>query len=248
MARYLLGLPGWRDDLRYGLAMARSADPVTYVTVVGYIYVPAIPGGVLNPDNSAVREIEDALRMAERSGDDLALAHARLALGVALVHRHAAVESGRGQQLLAEVGDLFVHRGQNLGELPIVEVYLARERARRGDRDAAMPLMRAAVDHLVREGRLLGWGVAATGVLVETLLNRGADGDVAEAEVAIERLAAAPTDDRLAVRDIWLLRLRALLSRARGDDVAYRDLADRYRTMAADLGFEGHMAMAEAMM
>ena len=36
--------------------------------------------------------------------------------------------------------------------------------------------MRAAVDHLFREGRLLAWGVPATGVLVETLLDRGADG------------------------------------------------------------------------
>ena len=32
-------------------------------------------------------------------------------------------------------------------------------------------------------------------VLVETLLDRGADGDVAEAEAAIERLAAAPADE-----------------------------------------------------
>ncbi len=55
--------------------------------------------------------------------------------------------------------------------------------------------MRAAVDDLLREGQLLGWAVPATGVLVETLLDRGADGDVAEAEAAIERLAAAPTDD-----------------------------------------------------
>jgi hypothetical protein len=51
---------------------------------------------------------------------------------------------------------------------------------------------------------------------VETLLDRGTDADVAEAEAAIERLAAAPTDDGLAVRDIWLLRLRALLLGASG--------------------------------
>src|ERR1700730_6698397 len=30
IARYCLGRPGWRDDLRRGLAMARSADPVSY--------------------------------------------------------------------------------------------------------------------------------------------------------------------------------------------------------------------------
>jgi len=37
---------------------------------------------------------------------------------------------------------------------------------------------------------------------VSTLLDRWADGDVAEAEAATERLATAPTDDGLAVRDI----------------------------------------------
>ena len=80
--------------------------------------------------------------------------------------------------------------------------------------------MRAAVDHLVREGQLLGWGIPATGVLVETLLDRGADGDVAEAEAAIERLADAPADEGLVIRDIWLLRLRALLAKAHGDEAA----------------------------
>ena len=101
--------------------------------------------------------------------------------------------------------------------------------------------MRAAVDHLFREGRLLGWGVPATGVLVETLLGRGAEGDVAEVEVeaAIERLAAAPADDGLVIRDIWLLRLRALLAQAHGDAAASAQLRDRYRDMAETLGFEG---------
>ena len=107
--------------------------------------------------------------------------------------------------------------------------------------------MRAAVDHLVHEGQLLGWGIPATGVLVETLLDRGADGDVAEAEAAIERLAAAPTEEGLMIREIWLLRLRALLARAHGDDAAHAHLRDRYRDMARTLGFEGHIEWAEAM-
>jgi len=82
---------------------------------------------------------------------------------------------------------------------------------------------------------------------VSTLLDRWADGDVAEVEAATERLATAPTDDGLAVRDIWLLRLRALLARTRCDEAAYRDLRDRYHDMAGMLGFEGHIAWAEAM-
>jgi hypothetical protein len=108
--------------------------------------------------------------------------------------------------------------------------------------------MRAAADHLLREGGLLQmWGIPATGVLVETLLDRGTDSDVAEAEAAIERLAAAPADEGLVIRDIWLLRLRALLARAHRDDAAYADFRDRYRDMARTLGFEGHIAWAEAM-
>jgi hypothetical protein len=163
------------------------------------------------------------------------------------VHRHTAAERDRGHKLLAELSEVFRRRGLHLSVLPIVNIYVARERARRGDRDEAIPLMRAAVDHLVRQGQLLAWGVPATGVLVQTLLDRGAESDVGEAEAAIERLAAAPTDEGLVIREIWLLRLRALLARARGDAAAYAQFRDRYRDMARTLGFEGHIAWAEAM-
>jgi hypothetical protein len=49
------------------------------------------------------------------------------------------------------------------------------------------------------------------------------------------------------MRDIWLLRLHALLARAQGDAAAYAHSRDRYRDMAKTLGFEGHIAWAEAM-
>jgi hypothetical protein len=247
MARYCLGRPGWPDDLRHGVAMARSVDPMSYAMVVAYVYWPGITFGALAAHDPAVREIEDALRIAERSGDDMALLFARTTLGTALVHRHPDAERDRGQKLLAEASEALLRRGHNLSELRLINVHLAGERARRGDRDEALPLMFAALDQQVREGQLLSWGIPATGVLVETLLDRGDDGDVAEADAAIERLAAAPADDGLAVRDIWLLRLRALLTRARGDDVVYRDLVSRYRAMAESLGFEGHIVWAKAL-
>ena len=227
--------------------MARSADAMSYAAVVAYSYLPGIPFGVLGADDRAEREIEDALRIADRSGDDVALAFARMTLGVALVHRPTDPERDRGQKLLAEVSDVFVRQGYLLCDVPLVNLYLARERFRCGDRDQAIPLMCAAADDLFREGQLLAWGVPATGVLVEALLDRASDGDVAEAEAAIERLAAAPADDGLVIRDIWLLRLRALLARAQGDVGAYTDFRDRYRDMARSLEFEGHIAWAEAM-
>jgi hypothetical protein len=107
--------------------------------------------------------------------------------------------------------------------------------------------MRTAVDDLVRAGQLLSWGVPATGVLVETLLDRAAEGDATEARNAIDRVAAAAADEKHALCEIWLLGLRALLARAHGDDTVYREYRDRYHAMATELGYEGHMAWAEAM-
>ena len=59
-ARYCLGRPGWRDDLHDAVAMARSADAMSYAAVVAYSYLPGIPFGVLGADDRAQREIEDA--------------------------------------------------------------------------------------------------------------------------------------------------------------------------------------------
>jgi class 3 adenylate cyclase len=247
LAGYCLGRRGWREDQQHGLAIAREADPVSYSTVFGWVYNTGISLGVLRPDDRAISEIEDALQIAERSGDDLALALAMVTLGDALVHRPSIADRGRGEKLLAEVGDLFRRWEHNLGELPIVNVYLARERSRRGERDEAIPSIRAAVDEIVRARQLLAWGIPATAVLVETLLDRGTDDDIREAAAVIERLAAAPAAERLAMRDIWVLRSQALLARARGDVAKYAQLRDSYRDMARELEFDGHIAWSEAM-
>jgi adenylate cyclase len=84
-------------------------------------------------------------------------------------------------------------------------------------------------------------------VLVETLLARGGKDDSAEAEAATDRLAALPTNVIPAAREITVLRSRALVARARADESTYRDYRHRYRAMATELGFEGHMKWAKAM-
>ena len=45
-----------------------------------------------------------------------------------------------------------------------------------------------------------------------------------EAEAAIERLATAPADDDVVIRDILVLRLRALMARAHGEVEDYAQL------------------------
>jgi hypothetical protein len=243
IARWWLGRPGWRQDLHDAVAMARHSDPPTFAGVVGWIYNLALGYGVLRADDAAVRACEEAVHAAG-SSNDLMLSLAEYALGVALLSRGAAADRHRGLGLIVQFREFGRERAPFM--IPVAELWIAPETARRGDRDAAIAVMRQAVDEMHQAGRR-GYGVWGTGVLVETLLDRGAEGDLAEAQEAIDRLANLCAEKDSTMLDITLLRLRALLAHAHGDEAAYRDLANRYRAMAQSLGFEGHIAWAEAM-
>jgi len=56
-----------------------------------------------------------------------------------------------------------------------------------------------------------------------------------------------PVDVGFVLYEVPLQRMRMLLARAHGDEAGYREFRDRYRDMAKTLGFEGHIAWAEAM-
>ena len=244
VARWWLGQPGWRPDLHDAFAMARQSDPTTLAMVVGWTYGIGILYGVLRADDSALRTIEEAVQTAEGSSN-AAFSIAKFALGAALLNRDAADDRDRGLELMTQVRDMWLREPVPF-LVPLAEFLGGRERARRGDRDAVIPVMRKAVDDLYRAGRPF-FGVLGTGILVETLLERGAEGDMAEAQNAIHRLANLPANEPWAMREITMLRLRALLARARGDDSDYRHWVSRYRAMAESLGFEGHIARAAAM-
>ena len=106
--------------------------------------------------------------------------------------------------------------------------------------------MQAALDLLFERGQF-AWGVVASAVFVGTLLGCGGEGDLAEAEAVTDRMATAPLEMASIAGELWLLRLRALLADARGDESGYRDHRDRYLATATALGFEGHIAWAESM-
>jgi class 3 adenylate cyclase len=243
VARWWLGRPGWRQDLHDAVAMARKRDPATLGVVVTWTYGLAIQYGVFRADDSALHTIEEAVQTAQRASSDIALIFAEYALGSSLLSRDTAVDRHRALEIMVHAREWQRERMPSL--VPVTELVAAQERARRGGRDSAIPVMRKAVDELHQAGRL-GYGVWGTGILVETLLERGGEGDLAEAQEAIDWLANLP-DDGSAICEITLLRLRALLSRASGDDVAYRDLVSRYRAMAESLAFDGHIAWADEM-
>ncbi len=245
MNRLCLGLPGFRDDLDEAVSMARAAEDASdYSSSLFWKYgVPVLNGAVL-PDQTAARETAEVLERAKRFGDDYAADRARLIRGLILVRRPG--QRAAGLTLLNSFYEGSLRHDVSMWWLRFVDTDLAREKARVGDFAAAIALARDAVDFRFTSGDMTSRGPAVT-VLVESLLGRGTDSDIAEAAAAIERLAAVPVDPGFVLHELPLLRLRALLARARGDDAGYRQFADRYRTMANDLGFEGHMAIAESM-
>jgi hypothetical protein len=244
-ARWWLGRPGWRQDLHDAVAMARRSNPEAHSGAVAWTYGFAMQYGVLRTDASVVRASEEAVQTAQKASSDRALGLAAYTLGIALLNRDAAADRQRGLELMMQTRDIWL-RKRALFLIPVTDLWAARETARRGDLDAAIEVMRQAVGQLDQAENLF-YGAWGTGVLVETLLERGAQGDLAEAQEAIHGLGVLWVEDGSAMREITLLRLRALLTRVRGDNVAYRDLVSRYRAMAESLGFEGHIAWAEAM-
>ena len=245
VARMCLGMTGWKDDVRQAREMARAFDPLTMQAGHFYTYVTAIPYGVLVPDDTVVRDTVEILALAEQSADDFSLFGALCMRGVTLVHR-GGPEREVGFELLAKMREWAMKERFSLQAQPISDIHVAQEKTRIGDLDAAVGPLRELLDHLYDSGGSI-WCALATAALAEALIKRGADGDLAEAEDSIERLAAWPTDPGYVLNDISLMRPRALLARARGDEASYRDFRDRYRDMAKTLGFEGHIAWAEAM-
>jgi adenylate cyclase len=123
------------------------------------------------------------------------------------------VREQAGYDLLGQVRAMALAHQWALIGVPIVDTHTAIRKAQMADFDGAIELCRATLDNLVASGDG-SWRALATTTLVESLLRRGADGDVAEAQAAIDRLAAVPTDPAYVMHEVPLLRIRALLARA----------------------------------
>jgi adenylate cyclase len=243
-ARCALGQPNWKDDFDQAIAVAR-VDPTTYVSIVMFKYVLGIPVGALLPDTAALEDTAHALHTAQRCSEDFALHTAQLARGIVLVSADSA-DRISGFDLLAEARAAALGEGFIRTTVAIIDLQTAAEKARTEDLDGAVELSRHVIAEQLETGAALHLG-AATSVLVESLLRRGRGTDTDEAQAAIDRLAAFPTDPGFVLYELPLLRMRALLAQVNDDEASYRSCADRYFAMAQALGFEGHLAAARAM-
>jgi adenylate cyclase len=244
VAQWATGGAGWREDFDRAMAMASEVDTSVTPAVIAYVYTPAISRGVLLVDDAALREIEAALDAAELSSDDMGVVLLRMAFGIALIHHS---DRQRGFDILRELRATCTDEQFALNLVPVFDLYLAREKAERGETDLAVQQLRALYAEMSSPGHY-GNTDMAVAAMVETLLGRGRQSDIEEAAAVLEDFARAlSAAGTWASRDLTIQRLRALLARARGDEAAYRDFRDRYRARANELGYEGHMAWAAAM-
>ncbi|MGH3563349.1 MAG: cyclase, partial [Mycobacterium sp.] len=200
--RYCLGLRGWKEGLDRAVVMARAVDTTSYVAAVMWEYMYPIHVGALLADAAAIRDTAEALEIADHSGDDFAVDAARQSRAVVL----AKADDSHSETVLALLNQ---GREANLRHGYVqsartVGTEIVRQKARLGDIAGAIELARAVVDYLFDTGEMITRG-EATRVLVESLLQRGGDGDVEAAQAAVGRLAAVPTDPGYVLFEIPLL-------------------------------------------
>src|SRR6185312_10012394 len=136
VARYCLGKSGWRDDLQKALAMATDVgESLAVVGIMNWIYLEPVLNGIALVDAEALRNTEEALTAAQQLGDDFQVVLARVMRGIVLSHQ-SGQDRDKGFRLLIETrqaadGNQFA----NPGMVPLIDIYLAREQAIRGDLD-----------------------------------------------------------------------------------------------------------------
>jgi len=243
-AEMCLGRSGWREDLRAGIVLARTADDAARSFVQLYKYAAAIQNGAIQPTARDLALADESLEVARQSGDNVAVAYALINCAIALLHKDSEAS---GLEYLAQAKQMLVTEQLTMTLRRMSVIEFARERARSGDIDGAIELANGVLAQQFDTGEMIFRGPATT-ALVEALLARGSAADFEDAERAVDTLEAVPTEPGFVLHQLPILRLRALLARARGDDDGYRQFSKRFRDKAKEAEFEGYLAQAEEML
>ncbi|WP_155770777.1 ATP-binding protein, partial [Mycobacterium colombiense] len=214
-----LGRPGWRADIERGIAMARSYDATTRILAEMYKFVPAM-GNAIVPDAENISLTSESLQIALQSGDNSAVAFAYLNRAAALLHSPEG-DRAAGIEALTAAREMIVREKLSLTLRRLTDIEFARAKLRSGELDDAIALARQALDEQFATDETMFRG-PATAVLGEALLRRGTPSDIDEAQKAVDRLAAVPTEPGFVVHELPVLRLRALLARNSGDKLGYQ--------------------------
>ena len=245
LARMCFGSNEWKNDLFDAITMVAEFLPVGQPDMMFFKYGFAVASGAVRIDTADLCETAEILELANQQGDDVQVSVGTLP---PRLRPRAASRTGQGPwiSLLADTREAVVQQRAIAIFLPLIDLEFAKEEARQGNIDGAVATLRSILERELVSGGFGAFG-SATEVLVEVLLQRSGAADIAAAGEAIDRLAAVPVEPGVVVYAVSLLRLRALLARACGDDAGYLDYRARYLAAATQAGYEGHIAKAEAM-
>jgi adenylate/guanylate cyclase family protein len=136
-AGMFLGWRGWRDDLNEGVALAQSFDVTTRPLAQLYKYAAAVQNSAVLPDTHDVAQAEDTLEIAQRSGNNTAVAYALLNRATTLIHNDSETV---GFDFLTRARQMIVDEQLTVALRRMADIEIARERARAGDLGGAIDL------------------------------------------------------------------------------------------------------------
>lgn len=241
-AEVMLGAQGFVTSFDTALELARPIDPTAFAVAASYKHC-CLTLGALDSDDSTARVCEEVLEFAERAGDKLALGTALIARAIVLFHR-GGTDADAAVELFDRAGKIGLDHHRVF--ISVANLHLAMRKLQLGDLDGAITMARTVADGCVASGDGI-WLGAATTTLVEASLATGTEQGLAQAVAASDRLQGQIPSTGRPLYELPLLRSRALIARARGDDPEYQTYVTRYQTRAHECGFIGHVRIAEAM-
>ena len=230
-----------REHLREGTAQARALPPVVHAQVQ-FLSSAIAALGMCNADD-LVDDMRDAVRRAESFGDISGIIAAQWAYGTVLLR----AENGSHHEAIDVLERAHTSiRKHNLLTLALATIGadLAIDAARKGQRDEAIDELRASFSlHMVSGSRVF---VGCTGeALVKLLIDRGSIDDLTEANRIVDQWQARRPG--IPALDLWLLKSRALLTKAEGNSDRYAELAKQYLALCEKLDARGRLNEARRM-
>ena len=220
-----------QHELEIGIEQARQTDAVTFAAVMTLkCCLTAV--GLEPPTASALDDAREALRRAEAYGDNFATACALWACGTVLLRLDRSSEKTAVEYLKSARDIITKHRTVVVALAPI-EADLALVAARAGDVDGAIDTMRTVIGRQMENFDVTFMGVTFP-ALIQLLVERGHDDDLAEADMMVAGLEAQAAQLKLPAMQLCAAFCRTVIARTDEDrQTAERGYAEIAESMSA---------------
>jgi adenylate cyclase len=230
-----------RKHMQLSYVTTKDLPPASQAVVWAYWGLLAAVG-IFKPAE-IVDDMRENLKCAESFGDLFCIIAAQWSTGVVLLRTDESARTEAIELLKSARASIHKHNLFTVA-LPAIAADLAIDAARKGGRDDAIIELRHCFELHTTRGLRFAAGRAGE-ALVELLIERSGSDDLAEAQRIIDNPLARHAD--IPAMDLWWLRSRALLAKARGDSAGYTELADEYLSLCEKLDARGRIDEARQM-